>query len=67
MGSGITPVHTVLIPEMAWTKSENINPALNAEKRVKTPIAPGFDGFTDNNLFTMKNLDMYVFIILYLF
>ncbi|KAK0437183.1 hypothetical protein EV421DRAFT_1715357 [Armillaria borealis] len=59
MGSGITPVHTVLIPEMAWGKSENINPALNAEKRVTTPITPGFDGFTDNNLFTMKNLDMY--------
>ncbi|SJL11651.1 uncharacterized protein ARMOST_15057 [Armillaria ostoyae] len=59
MGSGITPVHTVLIPEMAWAKSENINPALNAEKRVKTPITPGFDGFTDSNVFTMKNLDMY--------
>ncbi|PBK81338.1 hypothetical protein ARMGADRAFT_976520 [Armillaria gallica] len=59
MGSGITPVHTVLIPEMAWTKSENINPALNAEKRVKMPVTPGFDGFTDSNLFTMKNLDMY--------
>ncbi|KAK0204315.1 hypothetical protein DFS33DRAFT_1454559 [Desarmillaria ectypa] len=59
MGVGITPVHTVLIPEMAWGKSENINPALNAEKRVKTPLVPGFDGFTDSNFFTMKNLDMY--------
>ncbi|KAK0493888.1 hypothetical protein EDD18DRAFT_1320912 [Armillaria luteobubalina] len=59
MGSGITPVHTVLIPETAWAKPENINPVLNAEKRVKSPINPGFEGFTDNNLFTMKNLDMY--------
>ncbi|PBK87866.1 hypothetical protein ARMGADRAFT_446395 [Armillaria gallica] len=59
MGSGITPVHTVPMPEMAWGKNENINPALNAEKHIKSPITPGFDGFTDHKLFTMKNLDMY--------
>ncbi|KAK0229510.1 hypothetical protein EDD85DRAFT_793991 [Armillaria nabsnona] len=61
MDSGITPVHTAPIP---WAKSENINPALNAEKHIKSPITPGFDGFTDNNLFTMKNLEMYVLVVI---
>ncbi|KAF8919462.1 hypothetical protein CPB85DRAFT_1549008 [Mucidula mucida] len=63
-GGGITPVHTVLMPDFAWGKGalqENINPALNAESRVKTPIFDklGFDGFSDTNPFTVKNIDSY--------
>ncbi|KAK0430625.1 hypothetical protein EV421DRAFT_1932437 [Armillaria borealis] len=59
MCRGIMPMHMMLIPEMVWGKLENINLALNTEKRVKLPIIPGFDGFKENNLFAMKNLDMY--------
>ena len=67
MGGGITPVHTVLMPDPSLAKAslqENINPALNAESRVKTPAfdrLSGFDGFADTNPFTLKNIDSYVF------
>ncbi|SJK97350.1 uncharacterized protein ARMOST_00602 [Armillaria ostoyae] len=63
MGGGITPVHTVLIPEVARGKlQENINPALNGENKSKTPASGtlgGFDGFADGHLFTLKSLDSY--------
>ncbi|KAK0195248.1 hypothetical protein F5146DRAFT_1024766 [Armillaria mellea] len=63
MGGGITPVHTVLIPEAARSRlQENINPALNGENKSKTQVSGtlgGFDGFADGHLFTLKSLDSY--------
>ncbi|KAI0302798.1 hypothetical protein B0F90DRAFT_1809738 [Multifurca ochricompacta] len=60
---GITPVHTVTIPDLLVgaaikpTLQENINPSLNTNTPINTP-AP-FDTFTDANPFTMKMLDAY--------
>ncbi|KAK0213002.1 hypothetical protein DFS33DRAFT_1370381 [Desarmillaria ectypa] len=63
MGGGVTPVHTVLIPEVGRGKlQENINPALNGENKTKAPTSGmlgGFDGFADGHLFTLKSLDSY--------
>ena len=74
-GSGSTPVHTTLVPDISTIVrnglQENMNPALNA---VHGPcgIRPnkalglgGFDGFADLNPFTMKTLDAYVSFSLY--
>ncbi len=70
MGGGITPVHTVLIPEVARGRlQENINPALNGENKSKTPASGtlgGFDGFADGHLFTLKSLDSSVSVFQYL-
>jgi hypothetical protein len=73
---GVTPVHTVTIPDLlagAGIKSpplqENINPSLNINSAINsvglaTLGAPGkpapFDAFADSNPFTMKILDAYV-------
>jgi len=71
---GITPVHTVTIPDLTAgaalkpTLQENINPALNNNINsigLSTLGGPGkpapFDSFMDSNPFTMKMLDAYVF------
>jgi hypothetical protein len=72
---GITPVHTVTIPDLLAgpaTKpalQENINPSLNTNHNINniglsTLGGPGkpapFDSFADSNPFTMKMLDAYV-------
>ncbi len=72
---GITPVHTVTIPDLLAgaaikpSLQENINPSLNANNGINsiglaTLGGPGkpapFDSFTDSNPFTMKVLDAYV-------
>ncbi|KAG7446440.1 uncharacterized protein BT62DRAFT_931875 [Guyanagaster necrorhizus] len=63
MGGGVTPVHTVLIPEVACGRlQENINPTLNGKDKPRTPafgMLSGFDGFADGHLFTLKSLDSY--------
>ncbi|KAH9041473.1 hypothetical protein EDB83DRAFT_2524103 [Lactarius deliciosus] len=69
---GITPVHTVTIPDLIAgaalkpTLQENINPALNSNINsigLSTLGGPGkpppFDSFMDSNPFTMKMLDAY--------
>ncbi|KAH9162895.1 hypothetical protein EDB89DRAFT_1860431 [Lactarius sanguifluus] len=69
---GITPVHTVTIPDLIAgaalkpTLQENINPALNNNINsvgLSTLGGPGkpppFDSFMDSNPFTMKMLDAY--------
>jgi hypothetical protein len=71
---GITPVHTVTIPDLIAGAAlkpalqENINPALNNSNNVNsvglsTLGGPGkpapFDSFMDTNPFTMKMLDAY--------
>ncbi|KAJ7598362.1 hypothetical protein C8J56DRAFT_165315 [Mycena floridula] len=73
LGGGITPVHTVLVPELSALArnvnrgglQENINPTLNSSPTFANlrPAfdsgKPGFDGFADMNPFTMKSLDAY--------
>jgi hypothetical protein len=71
IGSGITPVHTTLVPDISTVLrkglQENMNPALNAQVNLSTPHGlghhkpglGGFDGFADLNPFTMKTLDAY--------
>ena len=79
---GFTPVHTTLVPELSLSTlvgkglltpskpllQENLNPALNGEK--KPTVAPHskatalhshsqFDSFADLNPFTMKSMDLY--------
>ncbi|KAI9444071.1 hypothetical protein H4582DRAFT_1807448 [Lactarius indigo] len=70
---GITPVHTVTIPDLIAGAAlkpalqENINPALNNNNinsvGLSTLGGPGkpapFDSFMDSNPFTMKMLDAY--------
>ncbi|KAH9019074.1 hypothetical protein EDB85DRAFT_2009753 [Lactarius pseudohatsudake] len=69
---GITPVHTVTIPDLIAGAAlkpalqENINPALNNNINsvgLSTLGGPGkpppFDSFMDSNPFTMKMLDAY--------
>ncbi|KAI9462859.1 hypothetical protein BJY52DRAFT_1166811 [Lactarius psammicola] len=71
---GITPVHTVTIPDLIAGAAikpalqENINPALNNDNAINhvglsTLGGPGkpppFDSFMDANPFTMKMLDAY--------
>ena len=72
---GITPVHTVTIPDLIAgaaikpTLQENINPSLNTNSSANSiglatlggagKPAP-FDSFADSNPFTMKVLDAYV-------
>jgi bZIP-type transcription factor MBZ1 len=73
---GITPVHTVAIPDLLAGAAikpvlqENINPSLNTNNGINniglsTLGGPGkpapFDSFADSNPFTMKMLDAYVF------
>ena len=72
---GITPVHTVTIPDLLAGAAikpalqENINPSLNTNNTANsvglaTLGGPGkpapFDTFADLNPFTMKMLDAYV-------
>jgi len=72
---GITPVHTVTIPDLIAgpaiksTLQENINPSLNMNNSTNsislaTLGGPGkpapFNSFADSNPFTMKVLDAYV-------
>lgn len=72
---GITPVHTVLVPELSALArnvnrgaalQENINPVLNNQPNSSPTLgalgfgkAGGFDGFADVNPFTLKTLDAY--------
>ena len=75
-GGGVTSVHTTLIPEsfarpLATANpkgrlQENMNPALNAPSPATANNGMGavggrFDAFADQNPFTMKMLDAYVF------
>jgi bZIP-type transcription factor MBZ1 len=79
---GFTPVHTTLVPELSLSTlagkglltpskpllQENLNPALNGQKKpTVTPHSKAtglhphsqFDSFTDLNPFTMKSMDLY--------
>jgi hypothetical protein len=79
---GITPVHTVTIPDLIAgaalkpTLQENINPALNNNNNINsvglsTLGGPGkpapFDSFMDTNPFTMKMLDACVCLVFFTF
>jgi hypothetical protein len=79
---GITPVHTVTIPDLIAGAAlkpalqENINPALNNNNNINsvglsTLGGPGkpapFDSFMDTNPFTMKMLDACVCLVFFTF
>lgn len=72
-GGGFTPVHTTLVPDMSMVLRralmENINPELNQQQYPAQAAGQGqvngrfgmggFEGFADNNPFTLKTLDAY--------
>ena len=71
MGGGVTPVHTILVPNIATIVRNGLQENMNSLNVMRSTSAGnsngpnrtltgGFDGFADLNPFSMKTLNAYL-------